>query len=324
MNNLKKMIIVTGGAGFIGSNLVNQLNIENTHDILIVEESNTYTKKFENLKNLKYLDCIDKDTFIKEIQNSPQNYIDQTNCIFHLGACSKTTEPDREYIMNTNFEFSKNLLKFSSNNKIPLIYASSASVYGNGIKFKEDPNNESFLNHYAESKLLFDKFYRENASKISSQVVGLRYFNVFGPRENHKEGMSSVVFHFYNQMKNNGEIKLFKGSHGYDDGEQRRDFICVEDTIKVKTWFQKHQNISGIYNVGTGTSRTFNDIANCVLTYFGKGEIKYVDFPENLINQYQAFTEADMTDLKSKGFNETFTTLEKGVKNYLDWLSKNT
>jgi len=318
------MIIVTGGAGFIGSNLVNQLNIENTHDILIVEEPNTYTKKFENLKNLKYLDCIDKDTFIKEIQESPQHYIDKTNCIFHLGACSKTTEPDREYIMNTNFEFSKNLLKFSSNNKIPLIYASSASVYGNGTKFKEHPNNESFLNHYAESKLLLDTFYRENASKISSQVVGLRYFNVFGPRENHKEGMSSVVFHFYNQMKNSGEIKLFKGSHGFNDGEQRRDFICVEDTIKVKKWFQNHQDISGIYNVGTGISRTFNDIANCVLTYFGKGKIKYIDFPNNLINQYQAFTEADITHLQSKGFNERFTTLEKGVSNYLDWLSNNT
>ncbi len=209
-------------------------------------------------------------------------------------------------------------------NKIPLIYASSASVYGNGTKFTEDPKNESFLNHYAESKLLFDTFYRENESKISSQVVGLRYFNVFGPREHHKEGMSSVVFHFYNQMKNDGEIKLFKGSHGYNDGEQRRDFICVEDTIKVKRWFQKHKNISGIYNVGTGMSRTFNDIANCVLAYFGKGKITYIDFPDNLINQYQSFTEADMTYLKSKGFDEKFTTLEKGVKDYLDWLSKNT
>lgn len=318
------MIIVTGGAGFIGSNLVHKLNLDNINDILIVEERNTYTKKFENLKDLKYLDCFDKNEFIKDIKKLSQNYINQIDCIFHLGACSKTTEPDREYIMNTNFKFSKNLLEFSSNNKIPLIYASSASVYGNGTKFKEDSNNESFLNHYAESKLLFDTFYRENESKISSQVVGLRYFNVFGPREHHKEGMSSVVFHFYNQMKNYGEIKLFKGSHGYNDGEQRRDFICVEDTIKVKRWFQKHKNISGIYNVGTGMSRTFNDIANCVLAYFGKGKITYIDFPDNLINQYQAFTEADMTYLKSKGFDEKFTTLEKGVKDYLDWLSKNT
>jgi ADP-L-glycero-D-manno-heptose 6-epimerase len=318
------MIIVTGGAGFIGSNLVHKLNLDNINDILIVEERNTYTKKFENLKDLKYLDCVDKNSFIKEIKKLSKNYINKIDCIFHLGACSKTTEPDREYIMNTNFEFSKNLLEFSSNNKIPLIYASSASVYGNGTKFKEDSNNESFLNHYAESKLLFDTFYRENESKISSQVVGLRYFNVFGPREHHKEGMSSVVFHFYNQMKNDGEIKLFKGSHGYNDGEQRRDFICVEDTIKVKRWFQKHKNISGIYNVGTGMSRTFNDIANCVLAYFGKGKITYIDFPDNLINQYQSFTEADMTYLKSKGFDEKFTTLEKGVKDYLDWLSKNT
>jgi len=318
------MIIVTGGAGFIGSNLVHKLNLDNINDILIVEERNTYTKKFENLKDLKYLDCVDKNSFIKEIKKLSQNYINKIDCIFHLGACSKTTEPDREYIMNTNFEFSKNLLEFSSNNKIPLIYASSASVYGNGTKFKEDSSNESFLNHYAESKLLFDTLYRENESKISSQVVGLRYFNVFGPREHHKEGMSSVVFHFYNQMKNDGEIKLFKGSHGYNDGEQRRDFICVEDTIKVKRWFQKHKNISGIYNVGTGVSRTFNDIANCVLAYFGKGKITYIDFPDNLINQYQAFTEADMTYLKSKGFDEKFTTLEKGVKDYLDWLSKNT
>jgi len=317
------MIVVTGGAGFIGSNLVHSLNQKGLKDILIVEELDTYTKKFNNLKNLDYLDCIDKDSFLNQIKNKNNKYSNNIECIFHLGACSKTTEPDRDYILSTNLYYSKDILKYCSNNKIPLIYASSASVYGSGTKFYEDQENESYLNHYAESKLMFDQYYRDNQSKITSQVVGLRYFNVFGPREHHKEGMSSVVYHFYNQIMTSKSINLFKGSHGYKDGEQRRDFIFVDDTINVKLWFLKKPNVSGIYNVGTGLSRAFNDIANTVIKYFNYGKINYIDFPGNLESQYQAYTQADMTNLKKVGYLDNFTTLESGVEKYLDWLSNN-
>jgi len=321
------MIVVTGGSGFIGSNLVKFLNDMGEEEILIVEELDTYVKKFENLKDLKYLDCLDKQAFIQDLKRNSTKYKNNISQIFHLGACSKTTEPDRDYIMSTNFIYSKDLLEYSANNKISLIYASSASVYGEGKAFIEQPKYESYLNHYAESKLMFDNYYRDNMSKINSQVVGLRYFNVFGPRENHKEGMSSVVYHFFNQRKSRSHISLFKGSHGYEDGEQRRDFIHVDDTVKVKNWFKQNPAISGIYNVGTGTSRTFNDIAVCVLDYYKNEDpnavMSYIDFPEGLEDQYQAFTEADMSLLKSKGYNESFTSLEKGVKLYLDWLSKN-
>jgi len=321
------MIVVTGGSGFIGSNLVKFLNDMGEEEILIVEELDTYVKKFENLKDLKYLDCLDKQAFIQDLKRNSTKYKNNISQIFHLGACSKTTEPDRDYIMSTNFVYSKDLLEYSVNNKISLIYASSASVYGEGKAFIEQPKYESYLNHYAESKLMFDNYYRDNMSKINSQVVGLRYFNVFGPRENHKEGMSSVVYHFFNQRKSHSHINLFKGSHGYEDGEQRRDFIYVDDTVKVKNWFKQNPAISGIYNVGTGASRTFNDIAVCVLDYYKNEDpnavMSYIDFPEGLEDQYQAFTEADMSLLKSKGYNESFTSLEKGVKLYLDWLSKN-
>jgi len=321
------MIVVTGGSGFIGSNLVKFLNDMGEEEVLIVEELDTYVKKFENLEDLKYLDCLDKQAFIQDLKRNSTKYKNNISQIFHLGACSKTTEPDRDYIMSTNLVYSKDLLEYSANNKISLIYASSASVYGEGKAFIEQPKYESYLNHYAESKLMFDNYYRDNMHKINSQVVGLRYFNVFGPRENHKEGMSSVVYHFFNQRKNHSHISLFKGSHGYEDGEQRRDFIHVDDTIKVKNWFKQNPAISGIYNVGTGASRTFNDIAVCVLDYYKNEDpnavMSYIDFPEGLEDQYQAFTEADMSLLKSKGYNESFTSLEKGVKLYLDWLSKN-
>ena len=314
------MIVVTGGAGFIGSNLVNPLNKNGIKDVLIIEELDKYTKKFENLKNLEYLDCISKDTFLSEIKNN--KYADEIKYIFHLGACSKTTEPDRNYIMSTNYDYSVELLQYSANRNIPLIYASSASVYGAGNKFYEDPKYESYLNHYAESKLMFDNYYRENISKISSQVVGLRYFNVYGPREHHKEGMSSVVYHFYNQMNSSSCINLFKGSHGYEDGEQRRDFIYVQDTIDLKLWFMNNSELSGIYNVGTGTSRPFNDIAKSVISFFGDGQVNYVDFPKNLEAQYQAYTQADIRKLREINYTSEFTDLESGVSQYLKWLAR--
>lgn len=316
------MLVITGGAGFIGSNLLNFLNNNQDEEILVVEEMDTYVKKFKNLDGSKYIDCIDKDVFINNLNNNSSKYKGKINNIFHLGACSKTTEPNREYIMSTNLEYSKDILKYSANNKIPLIYASSASVYGEAKSFVESPSNESFLNHYAESKLLFDQYYRKHKEKITSQVVGLRYFNVFGPREFHKEGMFSVVYHFFTQINKSDSINLFKGSHGYSNGEQRRDFIHVDDTVSVNNWFRMNPDVSGIYNVGTGMSRTFNDIAKNVLEYYQRGAINYIDFPNNLESQYQAFTQADMSKIKSKGYSNNFISLEDGVKSYLDWLSK--
>lgn len=316
------MIVVTGGSGFIGSNLVEALNKNNFNEILIVEELDTYKEKFNNLKSLQYTDCISKESFLNQLQTSNKSFVKNLDYIFHLGACSKTTEKDRNYILSTNFEYSKDILEFCANTKTNLTYASSASVYGSGKKFVEDPSNESFLNYYAESKLMFDNYFRENQSKINSQVVGLRYFNVFGPREHHKLVMSSVIYHFFKQIQENNRIKLFKGSHGYNDGEQRRDFIFVNDTVNIKLWFMNNSEISGIYNIGTGKSRTFNDVASAVISYFKNGEIEYIDFPTGLKEQYQAFTEADTSKLKSVGYNEEFTSLEKGVFEYLDWLSK--
>tara|TARA_A200000159_G_scaffold13257_1_gene11081 strand:- start:138 stop:812 length:675 start_codon:yes stop_codon:yes gene_type:complete len=224
--------------------------------------------------------------------------------------------------MDVNLNYSKKLLEYSANNNINMIYASSASVYGGGTIFKEDANNESSLNHYSESKLLFDKYVRENITKIKSQIVGMRYFNVYGPYEQHKEVMSSVVYHFYNQFKQHGMLKLFRGSHGYDDGEQRRDFVYVKDTIDIKLWFMEN-NYSGIFNVASGKSRSFNDVANAVINYFNSGHIEYINFPEGLEEQYQAFTEADMSSLKDRGYQKEATELEDGVSSYLKFLDQN-
>ena len=203
-----------------------------------------------------------------------------------------------------------------------MIYASSASVYGDGTIFKENSDNESSLNHYSESKLLFDNHVRENITKIRSQIVGMRYFNVYGPYEQHKEVMSSVAYHFYNQFKQHGMLKLFRGSHGYDDGEQRRDFVYVKDTIDIKLWFMEN-NYSGIFNVASGKSRSFNDVANAVINYFNSGHIEYINFPEGLEEQYQAFTEADMSSLKDRGYQKEATELEDGVSSYLKFLDQN-
>jgi len=313
------MIIVTGGAGFIGTNLVRSL-LELDKQILIVEELDKYTKKFNNIENLDILDCLDHNIFIKDLLSGKyKNKVDQ---IFHLGACSKTTEPDRDYIMDVNLNYSKKLLEYSANNNIDMIYASSASVYGDGTIFKEYSDNESSLNHYSESKLLFDNYVRENMTRIKSQIVGMRYFNVYGPYEQHKKVMSSVAYHFYNQFKQHGMLKLFRGSHGYDNGEQRRDFVYVKDTIDVKLWFMQN-NYSGIFNVATGKSRSFNDVAKSVINYFNSGYIEYINFPRGLEAQYQAFTEADMSNLRNRGYKRETTELEDGVSSYMKFLDEN-
>lgn len=310
------MIVVTGGAGFIGSQLVSGLNRLGREDVIVVDNLKD-GKKYENLVVNNIADYFDKDEFRKMILNRDE-YCNQIEMIFHQGACSVTTEWDGQYMMDNNYSYSKDLLHFALDHSIPFIYASSAAVYGVNTKFEEDPENEKPVNVYGYSKLLFDNYVRSLNTKIKSQIVGLRYFNVYGPGEAHKHGMASVAYHLNNQMKESGVIKLFEGSHGYDNGEQKRDFIYVDDVVNVNLWMMNNPDVSGIYNVGTGTSNTFNNVANAVLDWYGKGKIEYIPFPEPLKSSYQSFTEADVTHLRNVGYTKNFTPLKTGIQSYMD------
>ena len=230
-------------------------------------------------------------------------------------------EWDGEYLFQNNLLYSKELLKFCLEKSIQFIYASSASVYGSGTNFKEDLNNESPINLYAYSKYLFDQLVRKHLGKNKSQIVGLRYFNVYGPKETHKGSMASVAFHLHQQLKAGTKVNLFKGSDGFADGEQRRDFVYVDDVIDVNLWFMKNPDKSGIYNVGTGKSQTFNEVAEAVIEWNQKGLINYIDFPDHLKGAYQSYTEADIDSLRKAGYSQEFLDVKAGVKKYLDSLS---
>ncbi|MDX2164416.1 MAG: ADP-glyceromanno-heptose 6-epimerase [Gammaproteobacteria bacterium] len=307
------MIIVTGGAGFIGSNIVHALNLRGEENILVVDDLTDGTK-FKNLVDLKFKDYIDKDEFLLKLDS-----LGKIKAIFHEGACSDTTEWNGKYMMENNYEYSKKLFHFAENKKASFIYASSAAVYGSNTICKVDPAYEQPLNVYGYSKLLFDNYVRKNHK--SNQVVGLRYFNVYGPREFHKNKMASVAFHCHNQLLSEGKVKLFEGSGGYDNGEQRRDFIYVKDVAALNLWFLDNPETSGIFNLGTGRSQSFNEVAHAVLKWHGKGEIVYIPFPEQLKNRYQHFTEADMSLLEKVGCTHTFKNVASGVKDYLDDLA---
>ncbi|ORU91873.1 MAG: ADP-L-glycero-D-mannoheptose-6-epimerase [Cycloclasticus sp. symbiont of Poecilosclerida sp. M] len=313
------MIIVTGGAGFIGSNLVLALNERGLHDILVVDDLTDGTK-FKNLLGAKIADYMDKDVFLEKVQAGHLTG-EKIDAIFHQGACSSTTEWDGKFMMQNNYEYSKVLLHFCQDNEIPFIYASSASVYGGGQVFKEDPANEAPLNVYGYSKYLFDQYVRSQT--LTSQVVGLRYFNVYGPREQHKDSMASVAFHLNTQLLEAGKIKLFAGCDGYADGEQVRDFIYVGDVVDVNLWCLDNPKVSGIFNCGTGRSQSFNDVANAVIDFHKKGELEYISFPEHLVGHYQSFTEADLSDLRQAGCEHAFKTVAEGVKRYMAWLNPN-
>jgi ADP-L-glycero-D-manno-heptose 6-epimerase len=314
------MIIVTGGAGFIGSNLIKALN-ERGYDRILAVDDLTQGQKFLNLVDCDLHDFEDKKTFLDLI--SKRSYFAATiDAVFHLGACSTTTEWNGKYMMQNNYEYSKSLMQYCLAKKIPFIYASSASVYGDGKVFKEQRSHESPLNIYGYSKFLFDQYIREHLPIVTSQVAGLRYFNVYGPREQHKGSMASVAYHFNQQLLEHGKVRLFKGYDGYPDGEQRRDFIYVQDVVDVNIWFFEHPNKSGIFNIGTGRSQTFNDVANAVIAWHGRGEIEYVDFPEHLKGCYQSFTQADINSLRNIGYLQPFKTVEQGVRSYLDWLNR--
>lgn len=311
------MIVVTGGAGFIGSNLVKELNRRGERDILVVDELSD-GHKFVNLADCDIADYLDRDDYLDRLGSGD---MPAPEVVFHQGACSTTTEWDGRYMMANNFEYSKQLLHYCQARSVPFIYASSASVYGAGPVFSESLDNEQALNVYGYSKFLFDQYVRRHMDSFTTQVVGLRYFNVYGPREQHKGSMASVAFHFNNQILEGDELRLFEGCDGYGDGEQRRDFIYVGDVINVNLWCHENPGVSGVFNCGTGRSQSFNDVARAVIDWHGRGEIRYVPFPEHLKNAYQSFTEADMSLLRKAGYDQPFLSVEEGVKAYLDELA---
>ena len=328
------MYIVTGGAGFIGSNLVEGLNKRGKDDILVVDELNDGSK-IQNLSDCRITDYQDKDEFLRNIEQSGLPL--KTTAVFHMGACSNTMEENVQYVMQTNFEYSKKLLHACTDNNTPLIYASSAATYGAGTIFQETEEYEYPLNAYAFSKLLFDRYVRKFESELNTQVVGLRYFNVYGPREHHKGSMSSMVYQMIRQFEQFGKLRLFSGTSGFNNGEQRRDFISVDDIVRVNLFFLDRPQLGGIFNAGTGASRSFNDAALAVINSYrssidkppatledsvSEGLIEYFDMPAVLRKRYQSFTEADITRLSNVGFPTEFYSLETGVSAYLAWLTK--
>lgn len=303
------MIIVTGGAGFIGSNIVRGLNNFGIDDIIVIDDLKN-ASKHKNLNRIKFKDYIDKDNSIDFITKN----LGEIEAIFHQGACSNTMETDGNYMMKNNYETSKNILHLCLENKIRLFYASSASVYGNGERgFVEKEENEYPLNVYAFSKYQFDRYvnilFKEK--KINSQVVGLRYFNVYGPQENHKGKMASVAFHLFSQIKSGENMKIFEGSENF-----LRDFIYIDDVVSVNNFFFENEKISGIFNCGTGVGESFLEIAKALKEIYTKSNIEYIPFPEALKGKYQKFTQADLTNLRNVGYSKSFLNVNSGVKKY--------
>lgn len=315
------MYIVTGGAGFIGSNIVKELNDKGITNILVVD--NFYnSEKFRNLVGLHFSDYMDKRAFLDYLKGGK---LQQVEAVFHQGACSDTTERDGAYMMQNNYSYSCDVAEWCLANKIPLVYASSASVYGTGKNgFCENFANEAPINIYAYSKYLFDQWSRERFDKSASTFVGLRYFNVYGPREAHKGKMASMAFHGYQQIKTTGKIRLFKGIDGVTDGNQLRDFVFVGDIVSAALHFglnNSEQPIKGVFNVGTGTARSFKDLATAVIAASGEeAKIEYIPFPDELRGQYQNYTQANLDKLRAVGYTKEFTLLEKGVAKYVDWM----
>jgi ADP-L-glycero-D-manno-heptose 6-epimerase len=301
------MWIVTGGAGFIGSNLIQALNGRGHSEILVVDRQNS----FGNLRDLRFADLLQPEEFVETMGRNALP--DRIEAILHQGACADTTCTDERFMMENNVSFSKAVLRFAIERKIPLVYASSAAVYGVNQNFRESPENEAPLNLYGQSKLIFDNYVRSILPSVSSPVVGLRYFNVYGPRETYKGRMASMIYQLYCQLRRDGRARLFEGSGGFAAGEQRRDFVSVTDVIGVNLFFATGLLRKGIFNVGTGQARTFNEVVKQLTHALGKGAVEYIPFPDGLREKYQSHTQADISALRAAGYVDPFAPLEDGI-----------
>jgi ADP-L-glycero-D-manno-heptose 6-epimerase len=320
--------VVTGAAGFIGSNIVKGLNARGIDDIIAVDDL-TQGDKFRNLADLKIADYVDADLFYDAFADG---HFGRVEAVFHEGACSDTMESDGKYMMDNNYALSRDLFESCKENGTRLLYASSAATYGGSDTFRETPEFEQPLNVYGWSKLLFDQRMRRElgddfgvASRTPArQVVGFRYFNVYGPREQHKGRMASVAFHQYHQYKAEGRVKLFGEYGGYGPGGQMRDFVFVDDVVAVNLWFLDHPHKSGLFNLGTGRAQPFNDVAHSVLKALGgtPADVEYVPFPDALRGKYQCYTQADLTKLRAAGCKHEFADVQAGVARYMAELEK--
>jgi ADP-L-glycero-D-manno-heptose 6-epimerase len=326
--------IVTGAAGFIGANLVKGLNARGVTDIIAVDNL-TRADKFPNLVDCEIADYFDKNEFLELLQAG--HFAGDVEAVLHQGACSDTMETDGHYMMENNYRYSIAMLDYCQEEEVPLIYASSAAVYGASSTFKEEREYEKPLNVYGYSKFLFDQIVRRRMADSSSQIAGFRYFNVYGPRETHKGRMASVAFHNFNQFRAEGKVKLFEGHGGYAAGQQSRDFVSVEDVVAVNLYFLEHPDISGIFNLGTGRAQPFNDVARAVVNAcraaegkgalsleecIAQGLLEYIPFPEALKGKYQSYTQADVSQLRETGYGKPFLTVEQGVERYVASLLK--
>jgi ADP-L-glycero-D-manno-heptose 6-epimerase len=318
------MIVVTGGAGFIGSALIWQLNKRGEEKIIIIDELGK-DDKWKNLVGLKFSDFMNKDEFIKRVKEENVPFDDST--VIHMGACSATTEKDADYLMKNNFQYSLELCRYCIPRRARFVYASSAATYGDGSNGYEDNENSleqlKPLNMYGYSKHLFDLWIKKN--KIQDKVAGLKFFNVYGPNEYHKEDMRSIVHKAYEQIRDTGKVKLFKSnSPEYKDGEQKRDFVYIKDAVDMICFFLDNPEKNGIYNVGTGKARTWNDIVTSIFKAMGKPvNIEYVDMPAEIRNKYQNFTQAELKKINDAGYSKPITSIEEGVDDYVkNYLSK--
>ncbi|MDR7049347.1 ADP-L-glycero-D-manno-heptose 6-epimerase [Duganella sp. 3397] len=330
------MILVTGGAGFIGSNIVHALSRRGSEAIFVVDNLKR-PEKFLNVVDAEVVDYMGKEEFIERLERG--EFAGKFSAVFHEGACSDTMEMDGEYMMRNNFRYSVSLFHFCQKEKIPFIYASSAAVYGAEEGFTEERSGERPLNVYGYSKFLFDQYVRnywKEHGERGAQVVGLRYFNVYGPREFHKGNMASVPLHQYRQFLADGQVKLFGEYDGYAAGTQTRDFVYIDDVVSVNLFFLDHPDKSGIFNLGTGRAQPFNDIAVAVVNNL-KPEggaltldaiveqklLEYVAFPDKLKGKYQSFTQANIAKLRAIGYDKPFYDVSAGVTAYIAWLKAN-
>ena len=326
-------VVVTGAAGMIGSNLVQGLNAIGIDDIIAVDDL-TDGAKYRNLLGAQLSDYFDRSEFYTRFAKGEFGRID---AVLHEGACSDTMEHNGRTMLDTNYRCSKDLLGACQAQGTRLLYASSAATYGGSASFREEPAFEQPLNVYGYSKLLFDQIVRRMLATATTQVAGFRYFNVYGPREQHKGRMASVAFHHFHQFRDTGKVMLFGDYGGYDAGEQSRDFVFVDDVVAVNLWFLQHPQISGIFNLGSGRAQPFNDVAVAtvnasralqgepalsLIELVRQGFIEYIPFPEALIGKYQCFTQADLTRLRATGCDHRFADVASGIAQYVDWLAR--